>query len=59
MQVHDMTCDLSPSMAAIQGALMKVLEAMLKQVPCSAQQACSGKKMFAAFRVANCLRLSE
>lgn len=31
-QVCDMTCDLSQSMATIQEALMKVLDAMLKQV---------------------------
>lgn len=32
LQVCDMTCDLSKSMATIQEALMKVLDSMLKQV---------------------------
>eukprot|EP00892_Ulva_mutabilis_P008481 jgi/Ulvmu1/6004/UM026_0130.1 len=32
VDVHDMSCDLSPSMTAIQQGLLKVLDSMLKQV---------------------------
>jgi DNA excision repair protein ERCC-4 len=32
VQAHEMECDLSPAMAAIQLALIRVLDAMLKQV---------------------------